>query len=246
MTFYDQKVALAEVALVGGTAAYTTESLSAKTHYIEASYPGDVTFNPSSGSVQQVVTGYPTSTTLISSLNPSVYGQGVTFTASVVGTQGVTPTGQVAFTWGGNYTIGYATLSSSGVATLTKSNLNADPYLLTAVYQGDTMNASSTSAAVNQVVQETTSAAAIISSLNPSQAGQSVIFTATITSPTVVPTGPVTFTAGNTVLGTAQLSGGKAKLTTSSLPTGTTAISMTYYGDSNIARSSASVVQTVH
>jgi hypothetical protein len=55
----------------------------------------------------------------------------------------------------------------------------------------------------------------LTSSPNPSTQGQAVIFTATISSPTVIPAGPVTFTAGKTVLGTAQLSGGKTKLTIS-------------------------------
>jgi hypothetical protein len=98
---------------------------------------------------------------------------------------------------------------------------------------------------VNQVVLETTSKATLTSSPNPSTQGQAVTFTAKITSPTVIPTGPVTFTAGTTVLGTAQLSGGKAKLVTSSLPVGSTKVTVTYYGDSNIAKSSASVFQTV-
>ena len=43
--------------------------------------------------------------------------------------------------------------------------------------------------------------------------------------------GPVTFTAGKTVLGTAQLSGGKAILTSSSLPVGSTKVTGTYNGD---------------
>lgn len=70
-------------------------------------------------------------------------------------------------------------------------------------------------------------------------------FTATVASQTVTALGPVTFTAGKTVLGTAQLSGGKAKFTVSTLPVGTTAVKATYYGDSNIANSSATVTQAV-
>jgi hypothetical protein len=61
----------------------------------------------------------------------------------------------------------------------------------------------------------------------------------------VKPTGLVTFTAGKTVLGTAQLNSGNAKLTLSSLPEGSTKVKVTYYGDSNIAKSSASVTQNV-
>src|SRR5262249_36334391 len=137
------------------------------------------------------------------------------------------------------------TLNSSGMATLTRSNLNADAYPLTAVYAGDADNLGSTSAVLNQVVLETTSTATLTSSPNPSTQGQAVTFTAKITSPTVKPTGPVTFAVGKTVLGTGQLSGGKATLTISSLAVGSTKVTATYYGDSNIAMSSASVIQTV-
>ena len=98
---------------------------------------------------------------------------------------------------------------------------------------------------LSQVVTEATSAATLTSSPNPSTAGQSVTFTATITSPTVTATGPVTFTAGKTVLGTAQLADGKATFTISTLAVGTTTVTATYYGDSNITSSSASVTQTV-
>jgi len=186
-----------------------------------------------------------TSTTLTSGLNPSIYGRKVTWTATVTSSGSIKPTGNVRFTWSG-YTIGSATLNSSGVATLTRSNLNADSYPLTAVYAGDAAHLGSTSAVLNQVVLETTSAATLSSSPNLSTQGQAVTFTAKISSPTVMPTGPVTFTSGKTVLGTAQLSGGKAKLAVSSLPVGSTKVTVTYYGDSNIAKSSASVIQTVH
>ena len=183
-------------------------------------------------------------TTLSSSLNPSIYGQKVTWTATVTSSGSIRPTGEVRFSWSG-YTIGSATLNSSGVAILTRSNLNADVYPLIAVYGGDANNPPSTSVALDQVVLEATSAATLTSSPNPSALGQAVSFTAKIASPTVIPTGPVTFTAGTTVLGTAQLGGGKAKLVISSLPIGSTKVTVKYHGDSNIAKSSASVIQTV-
>ncbi len=186
----------------------------------------------------------PTSTSLVSGLNPSIYGQKVSWTATVTSSGSVTPTGTIKFMWSG-HTIGSATLNSSGVATLIRSNLIAGTYPLTAVYLGDVANQGSTSVALNQVVLETTSAATLTSSPNPSAQGQAVTFTAKISSPTVIPTGPVAFTSGNTVLGTAQLSGGKATLTISSLAVGSTKVTATYNGDSNIAKSSASVIQTV-
>jgi len=246
VTFYDGTNEIGTGSTKNGVASFTTSALTPGRHTIKAMYPGSGFSKASSGAVTQIVLNpYRTTTTLTSTLNPSIYGQAVTFTAKVTTTGSVPPTGRVAFRWS-DYSLGSVPLDSNGVATLTRSKLNADLYPLTAVYSGDATNLGSTSATLSQLVEQTTSAAQITSSLNPSTEGQAVTFTATITSSTVMPTGPVTFRAGNTVLGTAQLSGGKAKFTTSSLPTGTTTISATYYGDSNIARSSASVAQTVH
>ena len=185
-----------------------------------------------------------TQTTLVSSLNPSVYGQEVTWTATVTTSGSVLPTGKVNFTWGNK--IGTVTLNVSGVAALTRSNLNADPYPLKAVYVGDPSNLGSTSSVVNQVITQATSSATLTSSPNPSASGEAVTFTATITSPTVMPTGPVTFAVGKTVLGTAQLSGGKAKFTISTLAVGSTKVTATYYGNSNIAKIRRQSTQTVH
>jgi hypothetical protein len=188
----------------------------------------------------------PTSAVLASSLNPSIYGQKITWTATVTTSGSVPPTGKVNFTWGSAlYSFGTATLNSSGVAILTRSLESADSYQLTAVYSGDASNLGSTSAALHQVITEATTSATLTSSPNPSTLGQSVTFTAKISSPTVTPSGPVTFTAGKTVLGTGQLSGGKAKFTISTLAVGSTKVTVTYDGDSNIAKSSASVTQAV-
>jgi 6-phosphogluconolactonase (cycloisomerase 2 family) len=205
--------------------------------------PFATAINPISVTTVQT-SGNPTSVSLASSLNPSIYGQKVVFTAAVSTTGQVPPTGKILFTWS-DYTIGTATLNSSGIATLTKSNLNADPYPLTAVYKGDANNPGATSPVLNQTVLQATSSATITSSVNPSAQGQAVTFSAKITSPTVTPTGPVTFSAGTTVLGTFQLSGGKASYTTTSLPAGSTVIKVTYNGNSNVKGISATVTQVV-
>ncbi len=156
----------------------------------------------------------------------------------------VPPTGKVNFTCGFN--IGTIALNANGVASLTRLNLNADPYPLKAVYVGDANNLSSTSSVLNQLITQATTSAKLTSSPNPSSSGQAVAFAATITSPTVMATGPVTFAAGRTVLGKAQLSGGKAEFTISTLAVGSTKVTATYYGNSNIAKSSATVTQTVN
>ena len=92
-------------------------------------------------------------TTVTSSLNPSAYGQSVTFTATVaaghVGTG--TPGGTVTF-MDGTATLGTGTLNGSGIATFTTSTLSAASHAITAVYGGDANHTGSTSSAVTQTV----------------------------------------------------------------------------------------------
>ena len=253
VTFIDGRTTVGVVPLKSGVARLQTSRLAAGTHTLQGSYAGDLNYLPSkSAALVQAVNAYPTSVVIASSLNPSLYGQPVTWTTKVTTSGSVVPTGNVAFRWsrdGQTYTIGTAPLNASAMGTLSRSNLNADPfgtpYSLVAVYSGDTMNLGSTSAVLLQDVLQTRTTASITSSLNPSKQGQPVTFTAKITSTTVMPTGPVTFSIGYTYLGTAQLSGGTAKFTTSALPVGASRVKVTYNGNSNIAKSSASVLQAV-
>jgi hypothetical protein len=188
-----------------------------------------------------------TSATLASSLNPSHYGQKVTFSATVVNSSGTIPTGQVSFTWSG-HTLGTATLNTTGVATLTKSNLALGSYPVTAVYKGDTNNLASTSSIVNQVVKRATISASLTSSPNPAKQGAAVKFTATITSNGGLPTGQtVTFTYNGKVMGTSTIgSGGKPSLTITTLPVGGDVVKVTYAGDANHSSATASVTQIVN
>jgi hypothetical protein len=150
VTFNDGTTMLASVALANGRAAYTTSSLSGKTHTIKAVYSGDVNLKPSTGAVIQVVELYTTTTTLTSSPNPSTHGQAVTFTAAVSSSGPNPPTGKVVFK-DGTTGIGITILSGS-VATLTKSTLAVGAHSITAEYLGDSSSAKSTSAVLSQVV----------------------------------------------------------------------------------------------
>jgi Bacterial Ig-like domain (group 3)/FG-GAP-like repeat len=248
VTFYNGLNVLGTAPMTGGIAALTNSSMGSGMHTISAAYLGDANFTGSTSPVleQAVDTSGQSATTtaLTSSLNPSIYGQKVTWTVTVTTSGKTTPTGRVNFNWG-SYSIGTATLNSSGVATLTRSNLSADAYPLFAEYLGDANNGPSASPILNQVITQATSSATLTSSPNPSTQGQSVTFTAKITSSTTTPTGPVTFTAGKTTLGTVELSNGKATFTTSTLAVGSTTVTVTYPTNSDIAGSSASVTQVV-
>lgn len=143
------------VTLSGGQGVLTTSSLTAGNHTVTAHYSGDGNHNPSSGSLAggQVVNQATTTTSLVSSLNPSVVGQSVTFTAtvSVVPPGADTPTGEVGFVIDGGAPIS-VTLSGSQAA-LTTSSLTAGNHIVTANYSGDSShNASSGSLAGGQTV----------------------------------------------------------------------------------------------
>ncbi|HEV2492793.1 MAG TPA: Ig-like domain repeat protein [Terriglobia bacterium] len=191
----------------------------------------------------------PATTTTLgpSSANPSTYGQSVTFTATVTSGAG-TPTGSVTFK-DGSTTLGSSALNASGVATLSLSSLTAGGHSITATYGGSASYSGSTSSALNQTVKQAGTTTSLTSSSNPSNGGQAVTFTATV-SPvapaSTTPTGTVTFFDGGTSLGTQNLSGGTATLATSSLTVGAHNITATYNGDSNYTGSNSNTVsQTV-
>jgi large repetitive protein len=151
VTFYDGTTTLGTVTLAGGMANYTTSSLAAKSHHINATYSGDSMFLTSTGHLLQVMNKYPTTTTLDSSPNPAPHGQPVTITATVSSSGSGMPAGKVTFK-DGAIGIGTAVLSG-GVAKLTKSKLVVGTHPITAQYLGDSVSDKSTSTVLNQVVQ---------------------------------------------------------------------------------------------
>jgi hypothetical protein len=83
------------------------------------------------------------------------------------------------------------------------------------------------------------------SSLNPSQVGDLVTFTATVTSPAGTPTGTVTFLNNGAALGTVPLSGGAADLSTAELPEGTHPIIAQYNPSGAFTPSTSPVLNQV-
>ena len=186
-----------------------------------------------------------TTTTLVSSLNPSTYGQAVTFTATITPQGGGQATGTVTFK-NGTAILG-AVAVSGNAASLTTKTLTGGTHSITAVYSGDSSFAGSISKAVKQVVDKATTRTTLGSSGSPSNVGQSVTFTATVTPEfggTV--TGKVAFSDGLTLLKTVALSGGVAKFTTKNLTSGTHTITATYGGSASFVGSSDSLTQTVN
>lgn len=232
--------------IVQGAASFTTPNLPVGVSKISAHYLGDGIFGASSASLSQTVNRYSTTTTLVSNLNPATYGQTVDLTATVATQDSGLPTGTVTFR-NGSATLKTIKLGSDGTATLSVSKLPAGVFSLTATYNGDARNAKSTSSPLSETVTPVASTTALTSSRNPSKVGQSVTFTASVTTETgVSATGTVTFTAGTTMLGTVKLAGSKAHISTTSLPRGANTITATYSGNADVEGSSVTLSQQVN
>jgi hypothetical protein len=184
------------------------------------------------------------------------YGQGWNGTVIVTAADGLGIPGFIVLTW--SYNGGPAQVicilpaqtggtCPSSVGTTQGTSLGTNT--ITATYTGDAIHAPSSSTVVITVLQDTTTAS-LIGTPNPATAGQPVTFTATMTGSNSPPTGPVTFTYGGSVIGTANLVAGAgldstASITASTLPVGKDVITATYAGTPDFAGASASFTETI-
>ena len=153
---------------------------------------GSVTLDSDTITRSTCTTPETTGTTLSSSDATTDTGEPVTFTATVTGDGGGTPTGTVTFLDGGS-PIGSATLDA-GQASITTSDLPSGAHTITAVYAGAPGFESSTSPGLSQTVA------------GPAQAPSS---TTTAVTPTTAP-GGTTATSGLARTGTSRSTAGAA------------------------------------
>jgi len=227
--------------LISGSTDFTIPGPSAGNHALSATYAAQGNYLASSAIGTLGVGVVATTMSVQSDFNPSIYGNSVTFTATVAP---LTATGTVTFMDFGT-TIGTGTLS--GVqATFSTSTLTGGTHSITAVYSGDTNYSGSTSTVLSQTVNQAPTTTSVLSDSNPSIYGSSVTFTATVSPSTA--TGTVTFMDDTTVLGTGILSGGVTIFSTSALAGGVhSSITAEYGGDTNFTASTSSVLsQTVN
>ncbi len=234
VNFYNGSTLLGSGVLNHGLATLATSSLPAGSVPLKAVFPGDANYLTSTSSTLNVTV---TTIILSSTVNPSTYGQTVTFTASVVSGA----TGTVTFK-DGTVVLGTGTISGT-TATFTTSTLVIGIHDITGVYSGDSTHATATSPVLAQEVDKATPTLGLATS-GPSTYGGAVTITATLPAG---PTGTVTFMSGTVTLGTAPVSaGGVASISTSVLPTGTDGITATYSGDTNYNAATGSAQQTVN
>jgi hypothetical protein len=251
----DGSITLGTVTLnTSGKATLTTRALPAGPDTVTALCSGDSNFDTStSAPLSENVSKDGTTATIVSSANPSRFGQMLTMTITIKATapgSGV-PTGTVTI-FDGSTSLGTASLNSGGKATFSTSALGVGTHTITASYLGDSnFTLSSTTSPLTQVVSQADTKMTVASSANPSRFGQPVTFTATVKAVAPgsgVPTGTVTFYDGSTILGTDPIYGsGQATISIATLSVGSHTITASYSGDSNFTASTTpALTQTVN
>lgn len=232
--------------LVDGVAETSISTLSAGSHSIQAVYLSDDAnfLGSSSQEVSQVVNKAATKTVVSSSAPTSVFGQPVTFTAtvSVLAPGAGAPSGTITFTDGTTELATVPVDSGTGFqATFTSDALSVGQHAITATYSGDdsflTSNGSTT-----QTVQKAQTSTLVTSSNNPAASGQSTVFTATVTpvAPGAGdPSGTVLFTVNGLPLGGQRpvVDGVATSPSFSALTPGTYKVQAQYSGDGNFQKS---------
>jgi cyclophilin family peptidyl-prolyl cis-trans isomerase len=235
-----------------GTATLAVSSLAVGSHTVLASYAGDSTFSASSNSTTQAVSMAATTTALATSIASAQFGQSVTLTATIAATApgAGTPTGSVTFEDEHGNVLGTVAVNSSSKAVLAVSSLAVGSHTVSAIYSGDT-NFTTSNGSAPLTVTQSGSSTVVASSANPSNPGDNVILTATVTAAAPgagTPTGTVTFVdqTTSTTLGTGTVGAdGKAAIAVSTLTSGSHSIVATYNGDVNFETSLGSITQVV-
>lgn len=248
VTFREGNQTLATVPLSGNQARlnynhYTQNQLGA--HSITAAYSGDADNDPSTSPVLTEYVQWTSRIDLRTSGSPSLVGQPVTFSATAISHGNSVPDGEIISFFDGKTLLSNVP-TTAGIATFTTSSLSAKRHTIHAIYQGDSERQPSNIATIKQVVNKYSTTVNLSSSANPSAKGQSVTFTATVTSSgAAVPTGKVKFLDGTMGIGFANLSAGVASIAKSTLTVGTHSITAQYLGDDVSDESTSSVVNQV-
>ena len=148
--------------VVNGQATYQTSALPLGTTIVRACFDGTSAYTASEASVSQGVNTLTTTTSVLSSLNPSTYGTSVTFTATVTSGTPAAPIGAkgaIKFKTGGDNCSNATEASSgisldaSGAATYTTSTISAGTIVVRACYEGTAVYTGS-EGTVSQVVNK--------------------------------------------------------------------------------------------
>jgi sugar lactone lactonase YvrE len=252
ITFYDGTTAIGSANLsAGGVASFSTTTFTVGTQVLTAKFVANG--NDAAGTsntVNEVVQQATTTTTLTSSNPTAPVGSSVTFTATVASTNGPAPSGTVEF-MAGTTSLGSGPVGSNGTVVVSLASLAPGTYSIVAVYEGDTDDATSSSAPLTETIQKIPTATTLSASLNPISAGAVLTLSAAVSATGSATgagalTGEVTFSEGATVYGSVAINGaGNATFPISTLPAGSHSITATYSGNTNYATSTSAVLVEV-
>lgn len=243
----------AHVVPTNHSSAKLTVTLSGGTHAITVFYAG--TDLPShSGPLFQNTTAATSTTSVTSTVNPSVFGQAVPLTATVSSSCSGGVAGTVQFNADGAPIGGAQSVGASGHASFDPSDLAVGNHTVTAVFTStDTaVGASNGSLSGGQTVNPADTSTAVTSTVNPSEFGASVTLAATTTVNTPgagTIGGAVQFQDNGANLGLPQTIGtnGQASITTSTLAVGSHTIGGVFTSSSpNFNNSTGTTIQIVN
>jgi len=235
--FLDGSAVLGSAVVTGGFANFTTSSLTAGLHTINARYAGDTGTQASSSGVLLQVAQQHTTAVLTSSINPALTDQAMTLTATVG--NGSNPSGTFTF-YDGSIALGTAAVSTGATGALTLPSLAAGAHSLSVQYSGDSYNIASNATGLTEVVQYRPTTTSMTASSQSYIDGQQVTVVAVVHfSGRVVPTGTVIFSAGGRTLGTGSVSGAGAATLTVEPSAVSYDIVATYSGDTLYSGSTA-------
>jgi autotransporter-associated beta strand protein len=185
VVFKDAGIILSSLAVeANGSVTFSTSSFMTGSHSISVEYKGTPPFNSSSASLvgDQTIVKADTTTTLdpISS-TPSTFGDSITYSASVIGTNTI-PTGNVTYR-ASTITLCTAKVNGAGIATCQSDLLPAGGKVVTAEYAGDAHYNPSVSPGVIKDLKKIDTSLAL-SQVMPelSQLGNSITVKFTLTS----------------------------------------------------------------
>jgi len=227
LTFKNGGSIIGSAMISHGSGAITINILATGSHALTAEYGGSSHFYGSvSSTLTQTVNKANSAMVMISSLNPSTFGSGITLTTTVTPS---TATGTLTFK-DGSITIGSATIGH-GSGSMTTSILAAGSHDLTTIYVGNANHNGSISTTVTQMVHKAVPTIDLVSTPNPSTYGSGVLLAATILPASA--TGTVTFKEGAVTLGSSAIGQGSGSITVSSLSYGNHDLTVEYGGNGN-------------
>jgi len=253
------QIASGTVTTTSSSAVVNQRPLSTGTHTYTVNYSGDSNHATSVATYTVTVNPARTTTLLRSSANPGVYGQAITFTATI------TP----------SIDAGVPALVSSGNGTLTLTGLPGGPVALPVVFPADSpantpvvvsytpggtllpgsytvtasfsgnLNLLSSSSTATQIVTPPPSTTTLTLTPTPAYANHQLTINVGVSGVITTPTGTVQIIDGGTALATVTLANGAAAYSTRTLSPGTHNLSAIYAGDANNASSTAALAASV-